>query len=236
MSIEVMTWAFRQKVASPTAKLVLIALADHANADGECWPSMGRVAEIAEISPRSVSRHVTTLEELGLVEKVKRRRQNGHLGSWVYRVLYRTEMTGRSDSPTGQERSVLPVTGVRTEPSENRQGEPLPSGKNERPRNLLFDSVVDVCGYGDRKLTKNESGRVAVAVKQLKDVGATPEEVNLRAESYLKMWPGMTLTPTALASNWSLLEPKHRVESTCRDCGQRMKNHDDEICQLVGRN
>lgn len=233
MAINVMTWAFQQQVPSPTAKLVLIALADHANGDGECWPSMERIGVMAGISPRSVSRHVTALEELGLVQRARRRRHNGHLGSWVYRLSYRSEPSARDSAPTGQQRSLLPDTAVRTEPSENRQEEPLPDGKSARPRNELFDAVAEACGMAGRKLTKSESGRIAVAVKQLKDIGATPADVSERAVQYRKTWPNVTLTATALAANWSLLEPERRVELTCRDCGQPKHAHDDELCNLL---
>lgn len=87
MSIHAAKWAWAQKVGHPTRKLVLVALADHANADGECWPSMRLVADFAECSPRTVQRHIDSLEDEGFVKRVSRRtRGDGRFSSWNYRL------------------------------------------------------------------------------------------------------------------------------------------------------
>ena len=70
-------------------------LADHANnRTGECWPSMGRLAEILGKSVRTVQRHLHALKECGLVEFVERRRHRGKFSSYLYRVLFFTRTTG----------------------------------------------------------------------------------------------------------------------------------------------
>lgn len=236
MAINVLSWAFQQQLPSPTAKLVLIALADHANAEGECWPSMGRIAQIAGISDRQVSRHIQVLVDRGLVEKVDRRRRNGYLGSWNYRVLYQTPVSARDESPTGHQGQFLQDTGVRSEPSREPSVVLATDVAQKRPKNPLFDAVAEACGLGGKSLTRSEGGRVAKAVKDLKEVGATPEEVVLRARKYKEMWPRVSLTPTALAANWSKLESERRkVVEKCRMCGQEMAKHDEFLCQQVTR-
>lgn len=87
MSVHATRWAWEQSVGHPTRKLVLVALADHANSDGECWPSMGTVATFAECSARTVQRHIDALCEQGLVKKVGRRaRKDGTFGPWNYQL------------------------------------------------------------------------------------------------------------------------------------------------------
>lgn len=55
MSIRLMTLAWELKIpASP--KIVLLALCDWANDDGFCYPSVGRVASRASLSPRQCKR------------------------------------------------------------------------------------------------------------------------------------------------------------------------------------
>ncbi|HEV8024533.1 MAG TPA: helix-turn-helix domain-containing protein, partial [Candidatus Nanopelagicales bacterium] len=93
MSLDALKWAWEQDCPNPTAKLVLMALADHANSDGECWPSMKRVAELTGISTRQVSTHITKLEDLGYVTKGARRRWEGQLRGWEYRVNMRQNPT-----------------------------------------------------------------------------------------------------------------------------------------------
>ncbi|MGD9676407.1 MAG: helix-turn-helix domain-containing protein, partial [Candidatus Bipolaricaulia bacterium] len=57
--------------APPPVKLVALILADHADADGYCWPSQRRIAERGRISERSVRRHTLELIELGVLVKVR---------------------------------------------------------------------------------------------------------------------------------------------------------------------
>ena len=71
-----------------------------------------------------------------------------------------------------------------------------------RPRNKLWDAVVEACGW-DGKLTKSQQGRVAAAVKELADIGADPAEVIRRAAIYRMKYQGMDVTPTALSANWA---------------------------------
>lgn len=66
MSVKALSWAFDQPLAG-NEKVVLLALADHADENGSCWPSMRRLAEKACIAERTVRRILITLEEGGFV-------------------------------------------------------------------------------------------------------------------------------------------------------------------------
>jgi hypothetical protein len=77
-----------------------------------------------------------------------------------------------------------------------------------REKDALFETLVEVCyglPYGEVTFTPAERGRINAAVKQLRAVGATPEDVRERAARYRARWPGVDLTPTALAANWQVL-------------------------------
>ena len=69
MSMLLMVKAMNQKVGNPLRKLVLIKLADNANDNGECFPSYKYIADICEISKRSVIGHVDALCEMNLIKK-----------------------------------------------------------------------------------------------------------------------------------------------------------------------
>jgi|MDTC01.1.fsa_nt_gb hypothetical protein len=72
MSIKAIEWAFRQKLSDPTAKLVLIGIADKYNEDrGYAWPSVERLADMADCTRRTVSRKIAMLEEMKLVATVR---------------------------------------------------------------------------------------------------------------------------------------------------------------------
>ncbi len=93
MSIAAINWAWSQEAPTSTAKLVLVALADHANGEGECFPSMGRVAELAQCSTRQVSRCVDSLEEAGLLTRKRRRMSGGKMGGYSYRLPIQQTLT-----------------------------------------------------------------------------------------------------------------------------------------------
>lgn len=77
MSVRAMTWAMEQKVGNPTTKLILMALADFADEEGKCFPSQGRLAEIAECSVDTVQRHLTKAEQASLIVRQKRGSKRG---------------------------------------------------------------------------------------------------------------------------------------------------------------
>jgi biotin operon repressor len=61
-----MAWAWEQNVPS-TVKFILLALADHADNDGTCWPGQAGVADKTGFGRQTVNKAVQTLEELGLL-------------------------------------------------------------------------------------------------------------------------------------------------------------------------
>lgn len=56
----------------PMLRSVYMALCDHANKDGVCYPSLSTIGEESGISRRSVIRIIKQLEELGLITKLER--------------------------------------------------------------------------------------------------------------------------------------------------------------------
>ena len=208
MSLDALKWAWEQDCPNATSKLVLMALADHANSDGECWPSMKRVAKLTGISSRQVSTHIVTLESLGYVTKGNRRRHEGQLRGWEYRVNLRDEATSGSTLPvvSGSPAHLPAEAGFRSEPSENRKEEPLadkPPESVTKKKDSLFETVAEVCGIGLTTLTRTARGQLNKAAKELREIDATEEQVRHKAKAYKAQYPNATLTPTALIKHWS---------------------------------
>lgn len=130
--------------------------------------------------------------------------------------------------------------------------EPVPVSKNERSKNevtpaadaakgrqrdLLFEAVVDVCGHDSKRLTKAERGRVNKALKDLREVQATPEQVQGAARAWQRTYPNARLTATALSANWSTIAPAVKTHDdrtdNCATCGVRLDAHDDEWCRVA---
>jgi len=71
-----MNWAWRQ-VLTPTLKLVLMALADAADDQGVCWPSVSTLAKKCSVSTRTVQRSLRVLIDSGLLTAEPRLRHDG---------------------------------------------------------------------------------------------------------------------------------------------------------------
>ena len=66
-----MSWVFDCSKSENATRLVALALADHADDYGRCWPGYQRIAEKTRLSLRSIGRAIADLVELGEVEIVR---------------------------------------------------------------------------------------------------------------------------------------------------------------------
>lgn len=131
MSVRWITWAWEQETTSSGERLVLLALADHAGEDGECFPSSGRIAAKTRVGRSTVRLHIERLVARGLLVKVRRRRhEDGTLGTWEYRLVSSADgsavvKTTSADGPA--------LVGRRAEPSGSTVSTPKPPRRERRP-------------------------------------------------------------------------------------------------------
>jgi len=71
MSHKATVWAIQQRGLKPATKIILWFLCDRHNPDFGCFPAQVRLAEDAEISVSALNNHLTKLEELGLIHRVR---------------------------------------------------------------------------------------------------------------------------------------------------------------------
>lgn len=67
MSMAALAWAFARPMTDPTAKAVLVALADHAGDDWTCWPSNRRLQDHTALSERAVRDALGRLSDMGAI-------------------------------------------------------------------------------------------------------------------------------------------------------------------------
>lgn len=66
MAVTVMAWVWERSRSKPTARLVLLAIADHANGDGvDAFPSMAQLMSKTGLSERAVQKAIGELVDLG---------------------------------------------------------------------------------------------------------------------------------------------------------------------------
>lgn len=153
MSIAALNWAWTQECPNATSKLVLLALADKANEDGECWPGMDTVARMAGVSSRQVSTHLARLEEAGLIVRKRRRSALGHLGRYVFHLCLTTgsalpvdqrKSTSGSTPPVEADRQWKPDVATTGSPASSSTGSLLPDKKHPPRSNPQVNPSSDV--------------------------------------------------------------------------------------------
>lgn len=178
MSTIIMSQCWPLEGMSIAQKAVLISLADNANDQGVCWPSIPTIAKRVCASERAVQNAIKWLETAKVVTA---NRSNGrHTSYSVTPAAYsppqemhpRTKCTGEGDAPAQQihhtpagNAGVPPqemhqpphhVPSNRNkpsrEPSENRQGAPAKSKKGPTP----FDRFWEVWPASPRKVDRKD--------------------------------------------------------------------------------
>lgn len=132
MSVRLMGAVWRLE-CGPTEKLVLLALADSANDDGVCWPSVTELVSKSGLSERAVQKVVGGLSERGLVKVHRRYKQSN---------IYQIDVAVLRTTVWGARRSGEPPSGERGADSEVHEVHPLktltslnePSKRNRQGR------------------------------------------------------------------------------------------------------
>jgi hypothetical protein len=74
VSVEAISWAFQQFVPHSSAKFVLVAMANHADADMRCWPSSAHLCSQTAQDRKTVQANLARLREWGyLIDTGERR-------------------------------------------------------------------------------------------------------------------------------------------------------------------
>lgn len=71
INVDYVARVFQSSKATNTARLFLLAVAAHANDEGECWPSQAKLARWCGVSPRQVQRAEKACRDLGELEVVE---------------------------------------------------------------------------------------------------------------------------------------------------------------------
>lgn len=93
--------AMRQVGLKPATKIVLYWIADHHNeATGKCFPSHKRLAQLCEMTDRSIRTHIEFLINAGLITKHDNYRDNGSQTSNSYELHLMDTENPRKNIPT----------------------------------------------------------------------------------------------------------------------------------------
>ena len=123
MSIKAINWAFKQVTKSPAEKLLLLALADFANNQHECWPNRSTLIPMLSLhsnekaSLNSVSRSLKSLQSQGLILIESQKLKTGRGTSNKYVLLVEVPPHPRGGVPRTHEGVLRTHEGVSPAPA-----------------------------------------------------------------------------------------------------------------------
>jgi DNA-binding transcriptional ArsR family regulator len=103
MAFEWMAWASKQNIDHSPTKFVLIALANYADHKGVCFPSAKTIQKFTSLSEKTIYRAFKKLEEMGLVEMKRRRRDDGGYSTYEFQFLTSGLSVQLDDDPVDRE-------------------------------------------------------------------------------------------------------------------------------------
>ena len=86
MSVKIMSDVFENSKTVGNTRLVLLCLADCANDEGACWPSIRKIAQKANLSEPMTKKHLNALIATGVVRREEREDHSGRQTSNFYTV------------------------------------------------------------------------------------------------------------------------------------------------------
>jgi len=212
-------WAANVKGLKPAAKIVLLQLADFHNKEtGQCNPSAQRLADECEMGRATLFRHMTTLEECGLVTRHARGDGDGGRGSNQYE-LHLDITLGPSARPKDS------GGGPNRVESQNETG-----GNVSKRRGKSLKGETGVVSYRDRNLTiepkkeppsrRREAGEAEkileayppdrlrgkaaclVQIEEAMKAGVRPEDLLQAVQAYAADSVGFTRSKVSFSDNW----------------------------------
>jgi len=213
-------WVLDAEISAQAIRLYAV-LARYADQSNRANPSRRAIAERMHCSRDTVDRALRELQAIGAVQVVPQTSEHGDPTSNLYVLAVRPP--SRMDAPTppqecgdggrtdaergGRTDAALNDNQIERKPHEREiytLAAPDAPRSRPRPRDLLFEAVVEVCyGVPHDQLTDTERSRVNRAVAELRKVSATPEDVFSRAVEYRARSPDYPLTPQTLTKLWT---------------------------------
>ena len=224
------------------------------NDDLTAYPGRSTLAKRMGCHRATVDRAVEELQELGAITK-RKRVKDGKYQSSIYTIRRASpRRTGAATpvapmQPPRRTHAATPVAPVQPPPShpcdielEPKELEPkelLAAAPRKNPKqkepDLLFEAIARACTIDITQLTGSSRGQLNKATKELRDIGATSEQVGDKARAYRHQYEHATLTPLALVKHWPSLtvkQRKHARNDICSDCFQPLDDHDPEVHDL----
>ena len=139
MSIRLISAVFDNRNLGPTERLIMLALADHADDSGRCYPSVQRIAQRTGLSLRAVQINIRKLEAQGFVRVVTSGRR-GRANDYFINLNPASAVSDR-DSAAARDASCRRCTPASDAPSPPQEIRP-PSARDAPQPSSTINSTV----------------------------------------------------------------------------------------------
>lgn len=202
-------WLLYSEISPQAVRLYAVLARLSYKDDNLVTVGRGTLAKMLHASTDTVDRVLLELEDFGAITVTRKTdEETGRRYPNEYQVHTGSRTSAASN--TSMDAATPGGTGAAT-PSRMDAAEVLETRTKTKPnlaaprRDELFETVAEVCSVDRETLTPSARGELNRATKELRGVGATPDEVRGRAARYRVKFPGADLTPSALAKHWPKL-------------------------------
>lgn len=201
-------WVIDAPISAQAVRVYAVLCRYADKEDGTCFPSIKTLGERINVSDSTIKRALKELKEIGAIKSQKRfDKATGEQTSNLYTVMRTKELIYEPPH-------VIDDTSPSS--SENYKLESINHSHNLEDRNVLWNALVEAMGY--KPATQVERAGWNKCIKQLREAGASADEIPSRVSQYKTQFKGMTLTPYALVKHWTLLGESIAKIPKPRDC------------------
>lgn len=213
MSIECMTWALKVQLDRSSTKFVLVILANCANVQGECWPSVQYLCEATGQDRKTVLANIQRLKELGYISDTGERR--GRTGQVMVYFLHEYPQP-----------PAAPETVPKTEPLEGAKGADFGTVAGDSnstvfpiKQSRFSVETVPKTGHGTERNPKEPNtplppsrGATAVSKKPNPETAQHPTAEPPGFSAFRAAFPRWRSEPLALRA-WQRLDPSPALQA-----------------------
>ncbi len=190
-------WIIRDAGLSDKAIRLFLVLMDHANSDGECFPTRGTIARYMGCTTRTVSTARAELEAAGILQVRERRRDDGGQAANEYHLFIDPPLQSVAGASvklaSRQEVESLEVESIKSPPGD---GAAVAVIEPQPPAQAVIAFYVDACRELGAEPPRRLIGQVARHVGELLSEGQPPEIVAKALELMIEK----RLHPSTLAT------------------------------------
>ncbi|MFN3314816.1 MAG: helix-turn-helix domain-containing protein [Hyphomonas sp.] len=169
-------WAFQQRGLKPSAKIILLALADCHNPVHGCFPTQAFLSDVCEVNRDTVNAQLKLLEDRKLIRRVRSvDPQTKRQRPTRYKLAFEGDFELADGGETASEKAGNSVSEIPTQP---------PGAVSEKPAEPCRKNAESRVGNSDTNLVKEKVIKPARAHTR----GEAPEETGQVDEDFQRFW------------------------------------------------